>query len=163
MNSDANTEATKEILLWGRGWDYQLANGSTDTISRPYKLNFNKQQSVAKIEPRLVSLGSKHTLMLDIDGNIWYWGKKSSVGIRDIEKEHQKYPKILLSATGSNDGGPFTHISSRHINNLATTLDGGIIAFGEEENKSGLKVEDSFENDKDYIEAKSGCRWRSID
>jgi hypothetical protein len=101
--------------------------------------------------------------MLDTEGNIWYWGKKSSVGIKDIEKEYQKYPKILLSANSDNDGGPFTHISSRHINNLATNLDGGVISFGEEENKSGLKIEDSFENEKDYNEARSGCRWRTID
>ena len=100
--------------------------------------------------------------MLDTEGNIWFWGKKSSVGIRDIEKEHQKYPKILLSASSGNEGGPFTHISSRHINNLATTLDGEVISFGEEESKSGLNVDNSFEKDKEYSEARSGCMWRNL-
>lgn len=45
--------------------------------------------------------------MLDHDGNIWYWGNKSAVGIKDIEHEHQKKPKILLN---NYEEGPFMYV-----------------------------------------------------
>lgn len=97
-----------------------------------------------KVEPKLVTCGSKHTLMLDSDGNIWYWGNKAAAGIKYIENEHQKQPRILLSA---NEEGPFIYISTKHKNNLAITSSGKIITFGAEENKSGLKIhEDAKES-----------------
>ena len=42
--------------------------------------------------------------MLDTEGNIWYWGNKNSVGIKDLEHPHQKHPEILFN---SQDLGPF--------------------------------------------------------
>lgn len=84
--------------------------------------------------------GSKHTLALDRHGNLWYWGSKSSVGIEDIEHEHQKVPAVLLSA---DEVEPIVNISVRHDQNLAVTATGRIIGFGEEEKEAELSENDS--------------------
>ena len=97
--------------------------------------------------------------MLDNDGNIWYWGNKAAVGIKDIEHEHQKQPKILLSAY---EEGPFIYISTKHKNNLAITSSGKIITFGAEENKSGLKIDVDAKESSFMQVASSGCKWKSV-
>lgn len=61
VNSDARSESTREVYLWGRGWDYQLANSKRETIVKPAVAPFCKLSlaiilNIAeKVEPKLVS------------------------------------------------------------------------------------------------------------
>jgi alpha-tubulin suppressor-like RCC1 family protein len=97
--------------------------------------------------------------MLDYNGNIWFWGNKSAVGIEDAEHENQKIPKILLSGV---EEGPFTHISTNHSKNLAVTQSGYIIAFGSIDGKDNLKIASGNKEDKNLIKSRSGCKWKPI-
>jgi alpha-tubulin suppressor-like RCC1 family protein len=42
VNTDAASESNREVYLWGRGWNYQLANKKKDTITKPSVVRFSK-------------------------------------------------------------------------------------------------------------------------
>lgn len=42
VNTDVNSESSQEVYLWGRGWNYQLANRNKDTIFQPTVVKFSK-------------------------------------------------------------------------------------------------------------------------
>ena len=75
----------------------------------------------------MASCGNKHTVVLDISGNVWYFGSKSSVGISD-DNENQKVPSKLDLPDYIND--PIKFISSGEEHNLAITTKGVIYGFG---------------------------------
>ena len=94
----------------------------------------------------MTKCGIKHTLALDNDGNIWYWGCKSSVGIDDVKHEHQKTPALLIK---SSNKIRFVNISVRHNLNHAITVKGQIIEFGQERVKSNENMfDDSIDEDQ---------------
>lgn len=138
-------ESFEDLYMWGRGWNFCLSN--------------YRKEIEDEIKPRMVSCGSKHTLFLDYFGNIWFWGKKSGVGIEDINNEYQKVPKVLLTPR---EWGKVLHISSYHNKNLAVTDEGNIIYFGEKE-ENYLDSEHEANDENKYSIAKSGWMWRKID
>ena len=94
----------------------------------------------------MTKCGTKHTLALDNDGNIWYWGSKSSVGIDDVKHEHQKTPALLIKSSSKTR---FVNISVRQNLNHAITVKGQIIEFGEDRGKSNENMfEDSLDEDQ---------------
>lgn len=103
----------------------------------------------------MIACGAKHTLLLDTRGNIWYWGNKLAVGIKDDKNSDQKFPKILLSETE----GPFTYISTNHYSNLAVTSTGSMISFG---GNNPSEVFKEHEDDDKLQIANSGCHCRRI-
>ena len=138
-------EPSEDLYMWGKGWEFKLSN--------------YKKEIEDEIKPRMVSWGSKHTIFLDYLGNVWFWGKKSGVGIEDINNEYQTIPKLLLSPR---DWGRILHVSSYHNKNLAVTDEGSVIYFGEkEENLIDKESEDNEDNRFNY--AKSGWAWRKVE
>jgi len=98
----------------------------------------------------MIACGLKHTLMLDSIGNIWFWGNKLSVGIKDEDHEDQKHPKILMSYY---EEGPFMYISTNHTKNIAVTNTGYMISFG----VHSLNEESNVDSENDNFQyAESG-------
>jgi len=138
-------ESSEDLYMWGKGWEFKLSN--------------YKKEIEDEIKPRMVSCGSKHTVFLDYFGNVWFWGKKSGVGIEDINNEYQKIPKLLLTPR---EWGKILHVSSYHNKNLAVTDEGAIIYFGEKE-ESYLDSEFDANEENKYNISKSGWMWRKIE
>ena len=57
------------------------------------------------VKPVFVSASSKHTLCLDTEGSLWYFGEKAAVGISDKKEKFMFYPKKLQP---SNENGVST-------------------------------------------------------
>jgi alpha-tubulin suppressor-like RCC1 family protein len=69
------------MYTWGCGWHGQTGHGSWNNEYLPKVLKSNYTKDTKFI---MASCGSKHTLALDANGQIWYFGNKMSVGIEDL-------------------------------------------------------------------------------
>lgn len=76
----------------------------------------------------MASCGSKHTVALDTEGKLWYFGCKSSVGIEDMENEKQLSPASMEIPKKIME--PFKFVSAGEEHNLAVTSSGKIYGFG---------------------------------
>jgi alpha-tubulin suppressor-like RCC1 family protein len=65
-------KSTGEIYAWGRNYDGQLGEGTTDDRYFPF------QESTASTDWTAIATGGGHVLALKADGSIWSWGLNSS-------------------------------------------------------------------------------------
>ena len=74
----------------------------------------------------MATCGGKHTIALDENGQIWFWGNKNSVGIEDLQEDKQFRPSKLDTHVKE----PFKYIASSEEHNLAVTASGMVYGFG---------------------------------
>lgn len=83
-----------EVYSWGRGYHGQLGHRDLKIVQWAPKLVKIKKDMRFKDEDQpyrfaMVSCGEKHTMLLAINGNIWWAGEKISVGIVDPNQARQ--------------------------------------------------------------------------
>lgn len=79
------------MLTWGCGWHGQTGHGEWQNSVFPKIVKVSNKTDVKFI---MALGGAKHTLALDSAGNLWFFGLKSSVGMKyeGIENEKQLQP-----------------------------------------------------------------------
>lgn len=78
----------------------------------------------------MTSCGSKHTLVLDSTGQLWYFGLVASLGL--IEKEEKQMVITKLDMPGNIKQEPIVYISTKDEQNLALSVSGKIVMFGKD-------------------------------
>ena len=81
--SDANSgdNPSHALYTWGWGAYGQLGHSKIQNaynLSKPKHVKFRDARDT---NIAYVSAGSKHTLCLDVNGKLWYFGSKEAVGI----------------------------------------------------------------------------------
>lgn len=76
----------------------------------------------------MAACGAKHTIVLDENGQIWFFGNKNSVGIEDLQEEKQFTPQKLELPSKIKES--FKYITSNEEHNLAVTASGIVYGFG---------------------------------
>ena len=71
--------------------------------------------------------GSKHTIALDYEGNVWFWGSKRAIGQLDFVNENQLEPILIL---GPQEGGPFKFVAAGANHNMVISKKGEVFGFG---------------------------------
>ena len=82
-DSIKDNQMNSELYSWGWGAFGQLGHSkirNSYNLDRPKKVKF---RDAVDTKIAFCSGGSKHTICLDQDGKIWYFGNKLSVGIRE--------------------------------------------------------------------------------
>lgn len=67
----------------------------------------------------MAACGAKHTIALDTNGQIWFFGHKQSIGIEDFEEEKQFTPIRLELPSKIQE--PIKFIAAGEDHNLAIT------------------------------------------
>ena len=80
------------------------------------------------VKPVFASASPKHTLVLDSDSQMWYFGDKSAVGIKDKKDKYQFSPKKLQPL--NENGSAFIETKFRYLAagpniNIAITMKSG--------------------------------------
>ena len=87
-----------ELYSWGWGAFGQLGHNkirNSYNLDRPKKVKF---RDAVDTKIAFCSGGSKHSVCLDQDGKLWYFGNKLSVGIREPTSKLQFDPALLTPA-----------------------------------------------------------------
>ncbi len=113
------------MYSWGCGWYGQLGHGNLNNSYIPKIVEIPVFKDTKFM---MASCGSKHTIALDTDGQIWFFGHKLSVGIEDYSDEKQSIPVRLEIPPHINE--PIKFISTGDDHNLAITLSGEVFGFG---------------------------------
>ena len=100
-----------------------------------------------------VAGGSRHTVCLDLEGRIWYWGNKMSVGIREPMSKLQFEP-ILLGPSNQSDvphfDRGFVFINAAADSNLVICHhDSSVFFFGQQSvsRDDMQELEDDYQSD----------------
>lgn len=128
------------MYTWGCGWYGQTGHGHWGNINKP-KLVDNSIVKEAKFI--MASCGAKHTVALDTNGSVWFFGHKHSVGIEDFTDEKQFTPVRLDLPQYISE--PIKYISSGEDHNIAISYSGIVYGFGKNTHK---KINSS---EKEYI------------
>ena len=94
--SDSSTDGKQqsELYSWGWGAFGQLGHSkirNSYNLDRPKKVKF---RDAIDTKIAFVAAGSKHTICIDLQGRLWYFGCKLSVGIR--ERTKLQFEPVLL-------------------------------------------------------------------
>lgn len=130
------------LYTWGCGWHGQTGHGTWQNDYTPSIVKIPVFKDTKFIQ---AACGSKHTIALDTDGHIWFFGYKPSVGIEDFQEEKQFVPARLETPQKMLQE-PFKFIASGEEHNLAITHSGQVLGFGR--NMPHTKINS---NTKEYL------------
>jgi alpha-tubulin suppressor-like RCC1 family protein len=116
-------------------------------LSTPKAVEFLNDPDVKII---FVSASQKHTLCVDTEGELWYFGEKQSVGIHDKRNKYQFSPIRLVASNHdkySRDEKRFRFVAAGVNNNMVITMmNGEIYNFGQDvsrpQNFNELNIEE---------------------
>ena len=108
------------IWSWGDNSSGQLGNNSTTSSLIPQKIQIENQISFKSI-----AAGCKHSLALDIEGNIWSWGDNSSGQLGNKTYTNSLIPQKIQTEV------KFKEISVGLYHNMALDEKGNIWIWGE--------------------------------
>ena len=100
--TSADGESDTKLYTWGLSSHGQLGHEKVKNsynISRPKKVKFLEEPNTRIV---FISAAERHNLCLDTHGNIWFFGEKQSVGVREFEDIYQFSPRKLQSDRGKN-------------------------------------------------------------
>ena len=80
------------MYTWGCGWNGQTGQGIWTNIVSPKMLKCQAQKDVKFM---MASGGAKHTMAIDTTGGLWFFGQKSSAGIKSDEIFEENADKYL--------------------------------------------------------------------
>lgn len=124
MKLDYNYENSYQVFTWGSGFSGKLGNNDFGDCYEPKLVEDNDIKYCYIVQ---IALGEEFTLALDINHNLWGWGRKKFLGYYndyDFKNDYIKTPKIL------NKDIKFKYISANDIGCLALDISGNIYGFG---------------------------------
>ena len=113
------------MYSWGCGWYGQTGHGTWQNKNQPLEVIVPLYKDTKFI---MASCGSRHTIGLDTQGQIWFFGHKPSVGIEDLAEEKQ-FTAVRLEIPG-HIRERFKYIEAGEDHNLAITESGLVYGFG---------------------------------
>jgi alpha-tubulin suppressor-like RCC1 family protein len=75
------------MYTWGCGWHGQTGQGNWNNVTDPKLLKVQAQKDAKFI---MASCGAKHTMALDSNGNLWFFGHKLAIGISSNESSQSE-------------------------------------------------------------------------
>ena len=129
-NFDHSIAIDIEGNLWGWGYNVygQLGDGTTTDKTAPVQITASNG-SVTKFQS--VSVGSYHSLAIDINGNLWAWGSNSYGALGDGTGVMQTSPVQITASNGSVT--KFQSVSVGNFYSLAIDIEGNLWAWGNNE------------------------------
>ena len=133
--TDLSHDGEFESKLYSWGWSAygQLGHSkikNSYNLDRPKVVKF-LQSYETKVA--FVSGGSKHTVCIDTEGRLWYFGERNSVGIRAKARKMQFYPTLLVpenrDETAGFDSG-LIYIDAKDEENIAIDSEHQVYVFG---------------------------------
>lgn len=116
------------VWNWGYGFYGQLGDGK-DALSGinihsyvPKKVFFNNQN----LKFQAIAAGDDHTVALDVDGNIWGWGRNNAGQLADDSFLNNKTSPIKLDLKDTK----FKAIACGMYHTIAIDIDGNIWSWG---------------------------------
>ena len=97
-SSSEGSSTDSKLYSWGLSNSGQLGHHDVKNaynLSKPKVVEFLGSESTKIV---YVSASAKHTLCVDTDGLIWYFGEKLSVGIKDRKDKYQFFPQLLRAS-----------------------------------------------------------------
>ena len=91
-------DAGGRVYAWGSDEFGQLGNGDTETENKNAPVKVLKPDDSELTDIVYIDAGYEHSLAIDIDGNIWVWGRNSEAELglgEDYYPENQPYAKKL--------------------------------------------------------------------
>ena len=138
------------VYTWGKGYNGQLGSGNTNNRYRADSAEFPENK---KLEFKMVTCGDCHTLLLDVDGNIWFAGGIQGIGLDywdGGDKATKFTPLTQMSKKVTED--KITYIATGYNHNLAVGASGRLYGFGKNDFcKAGGKKEEAYVNFLIYL------------
>lgn len=97
------------MYTWGCGWHGQTGHDTWQNTYEPRLLKVTESKDSKFIQ---ASCGTKHTIALDTNGYIWFFGLKTSVGKTCNKTEEKQLTPIELEIPDSIQKEPFKFIAS---------------------------------------------------
>eukprot|EP01017_Pseudomicrothorax_dubius_P031314 TRINITY_DN3984_c0_g1_i5.p1 TRINITY_DN3984_c0_g1~~TRINITY_DN3984_c0_g1_i5.p1 ORF type:complete len:875 (-),score=162.05 TRINITY_DN3984_c0_g1_i5:35-2659(-) len=72
-----------EVRAWGHGWMGKLGSGDELNIYVPKKIDFPKDKYSREISISFVAAGREHSGALDHEGNLYLWGSRDRLYLKD--------------------------------------------------------------------------------
>lgn len=121
----AAATADGDLLTWGDGTRGNLGHDSTESLTKPRKVEGLTGHFVKK-----VACGNHHVLVLCGDGSVWSWGYNDCGEIGRGHKHVVKEPRKMEL-----NGIEVVNIACGHQFSALVTVDGSLLMFGD--NSSG--------------------------
>lgn len=124
MKLDHNYENYYKIFTWGSGFSGKLGLSNFDDYYEPQLIEYNDMHDSYFV---IVVLGSEFSAALDLDGNIWAWGRKKNIGFYndyDVKNDFLTRPKMITKDI------KFKYISANDSGIVAIDITGAVYAFG---------------------------------
>jgi alpha-tubulin suppressor-like RCC1 family protein len=115
------TRQSSSIYAWGHNSYGQLGTGNTTDTSRPERVAL-----APGVHPVAISAGSRHSLAIGSDGNVYAWGANAYGQIGDGTRTDRLRPEPITLAQGVKA----TAISAGGHDSLAIGTDGNVYAWG---------------------------------
>jgi len=126
--------AKSDVYTWGSSASGQLGHykvKNTYNITKPKKVKFLDNPETKIV---FAAASFKHTLCVDDQGAIWYFGEKQSVGVHDKNEKLQFEPKKLVPQNKeymTEQDLDYRYIAAGPNNNMAISMrNGNIFNFG---------------------------------
>lgn len=124
MKYNQNYENSYKIFTWGSGFAGKLGNNTLNDKYEPEEIDSSELEGIFFIQ---VSLGEEFSLGLDLNQDLWGWGRKKYLGFyndQDVKNDFLKTPKLL------NKDLKFKYISTNETACFAVDVNGSIFGFG---------------------------------
>jgi alpha-tubulin suppressor-like RCC1 family protein len=103
MKSDSNFQKAYSVYTWGSGFSGKLGHSDILDICEPKKVEELESYKVFFVN---LALGDEFTLALDLNNDLWGWGKNIYLGISSTTGDSTSVPKMLCRER------KFKHISA---------------------------------------------------
>jgi alpha-tubulin suppressor-like RCC1 family protein len=121
MKSDSNFQKAYSVYTWGSGYSGKLGHSDNLDICEPKKVEELESYKVFFVN---IALGDEFTLALDLNNDLWGWGKNIYLGISSTTGDCTSVPKMLCRER------KFKHISAYSHYCLAVDYYGFVYAWG---------------------------------
>ena len=154
-DSSHDGNQTSNLYSWGWGAFGQLGHHKIKNyynLDRPKKVKF---RDAIDLKIAFVSGGSKHSLCLDMEGRMWYFGNKMSVGIREPLNKLQFEPVMLTPTISSSVYQPhrgFSFVDCKEDSNLVISAANNVVYYFGAKNMIRSEdevLQDEYQSDED--------------